>query len=196
MLAQLHRRAAAESIDTAALDVREGDAQSLPWPDASFDAGFSMFGLMFFPDRARGLTELHRVLVPGGRAVVSSWQPMSLVPPIATVAAALAELVPGTPPPPARGPMTDPDDVRAELAAAGFTDVAVHAAAHAMSWPSTTAMAASMERTFVPIVLARRRLGEAAFAPVAAGLRARLEAALGAGPQRIDFPAWLGVGVA
>jgi len=35
----------------------------------------SIFGLLFFPDHDRGLRELLRVLVPGGRAVVSTWAP-------------------------------------------------------------------------------------------------------------------------
>ena len=34
-----------------------------------------MFGLMFFPDRAKGFAELFRVLRPGATAVVSSWAP-------------------------------------------------------------------------------------------------------------------------
>ena len=51
------------------------DGQALEVPDASFDAAASIFGLLFFPDHDRGIRELARVLVPGGRAVVSSWAP-------------------------------------------------------------------------------------------------------------------------
>src|SRR5690606_24130990 len=46
----------------------EGDGQALPYDNEQFDAAFSLFGLMFFPDRARGFSELYRVLKPGGRA--------------------------------------------------------------------------------------------------------------------------------
>ncbi|EJO79936.1 methyltransferase domain protein [Leptospira interrogans serovar Pomona str. Kennewicki LC82-25] len=42
-----------------------------------FDAAFSMFGLMFFPDKVRGLKEIHRVLKPKGKIAVSSWAPIS-----------------------------------------------------------------------------------------------------------------------
>jgi ubiquinone/menaquinone biosynthesis C-methylase UbiE len=78
MIARLRERAAREGV--ADIDARVADGCALPFPDASFDAGFSSFGLMFFPDRARGFGELLRVLRPGAQAVVSSWAPMTRVP--------------------------------------------------------------------------------------------------------------------
>ena len=48
-----------------------GDGQSLSFADGSFDAVVCSFGLMFFPDPARGLSEFHRVLRPSGRVAVS-----------------------------------------------------------------------------------------------------------------------------
>lgn len=52
---------------------RQGSATALPFPDRSFDAVVSQFGLMFFPDPAGALREMMRVLVPGGRLAVAVW---------------------------------------------------------------------------------------------------------------------------
>ncbi len=52
---------------------RQGSADALPFPDHSFDAVVSQFGLMFFPDPVRALREMMRVLVPGGRLAVAVW---------------------------------------------------------------------------------------------------------------------------
>ncbi len=54
--------------DRIALQV--APAETLPFPDDSFDAATAAFGLRNIPDRHRGLQEMHRVLKPGGRAVI------------------------------------------------------------------------------------------------------------------------------
>ncbi len=194
MIAHLRARLASERVDN--IDAREGDGQALPYADGSFDAAFSMFGLMFFPDRARGFAELRRVLRPGGRAVVSSWKPMNDAPLVATLFGAIAEQFPGMPRPADKGPLTDPDELRAELAAAGFRDVAVESTMHAVEWPDLDSCWASVSRGFAPLVLMKDKLGSAAFAPAAAAIRARLGQKLGPGPGRSEMPAWLGVGTA
>jgi ubiquinone/menaquinone biosynthesis C-methylase UbiE len=65
-------RAAAESLD---VELLEGDAESLPFPDASFDAVTSIFGCMFAPDHAQAAAELLRVCRPGGTIALASWTP-------------------------------------------------------------------------------------------------------------------------
>ncbi|HEX9447703.1 MAG TPA: methyltransferase domain-containing protein [Dongiaceae bacterium] len=49
------------------------DAMALPFNDASFDTVVCQFGLMFFPDKAKSLLEVHRVLSPGGTYLFSVW---------------------------------------------------------------------------------------------------------------------------
>lgn len=53
---------------------REGVAESIPYEAASFDALVSQFGLMFFTDCERALSEMVRVLRPGGRLAVAVWE--------------------------------------------------------------------------------------------------------------------------
>jgi SAM-dependent methyltransferase len=59
----------------AGLDVRfdEGDAEALPYPDASFDAVASLFGAMFAPRPERVAAELLRVCRPGGIVSMGNW---------------------------------------------------------------------------------------------------------------------------
>lgn len=58
----------------ANLQGRTMDGQALDLPDAAFDAVFSIFGVIMFPDWRKGLREMARVTRPGGRGVVAVWQ--------------------------------------------------------------------------------------------------------------------------
>lgn len=69
-IAAARGRAAAESID-ARFDV--GDAEDLPYPDASFDIVTSLYGAMFAPRPDLVASELLRVLRPGGTLVMGNW---------------------------------------------------------------------------------------------------------------------------
>ena len=57
----------------ANIDYREGNGMQLPFADGEFDLVTCSQGLQFFPDRARGLAEMHRVLRPGGRVALALW---------------------------------------------------------------------------------------------------------------------------
>jgi ubiquinone/menaquinone biosynthesis C-methylase UbiE len=66
-------RVAAER-DGLTIEWRLSPAEKLPFPDGNFDLILCQFGLMFFTDRHAALKEMHRVLRPGGRIVLSVWQ--------------------------------------------------------------------------------------------------------------------------
>jgi SAM-dependent methyltransferase len=194
MLAQFRRRVAAnEGIPAGAIEIIDGDGQNLPWADDSFDAAFSMFGLIFFPDRAAGFLELKRVLKPGRRAVVSSWAPRTG--PFALVLESIGALLPGYPFGKGKAPLGDPDEMAAEMRAAGFRDVAVHRVEHSESFDSLEAFWARTQRTAAPIRLLRQKLGDAEWAPVSDGILTRLRDALGEGPVESPGLANIGVGV-
>jgi len=62
-----------------AIRFQEADAENLPFPDASFDAVTSTFGVMFTPDQERAAAEMARVCKPGGRIGLANWTPESFI---------------------------------------------------------------------------------------------------------------------
>ncbi len=68
--------AEAKSLPTpkgATIEWHEQSATQLPLPDQSVDIVLSAQMLQFIPDKHLALTEMHRVLKPGGRVVLSAW---------------------------------------------------------------------------------------------------------------------------
>jgi ubiquinone/menaquinone biosynthesis C-methylase UbiE len=76
LLAHGRERAAAEHLEVT---FTEGDAEQLPFPDASFDLTASTVGVMFAPDHQRAADELVRVTAPGGKIALASWTPGGMV---------------------------------------------------------------------------------------------------------------------
>jgi ubiquinone/menaquinone biosynthesis C-methylase UbiE len=57
----------------------EGDAENLPYADASFDAVITMFGAMFAPRPELVAAELKRVARPGGAIAMANWTPTGFI---------------------------------------------------------------------------------------------------------------------
>ena len=92
MLAEGQRRAAQEGLPD--LISAACDAEHLAFADGSFDAALLGLGLFIFPQPARALAELHRVIRPGGRIALSVWSPRDEVPLIACAQDCIARLLP------------------------------------------------------------------------------------------------------
>lgn len=71
MQVRFARKRLASRIAAGTAEVVLGDAAALPWPDGRFSAVVCLYGLELMPDPARALAEMHRVLRPGGRAVLT-----------------------------------------------------------------------------------------------------------------------------
>jgi ubiquinone/menaquinone biosynthesis C-methylase UbiE len=118
------------------------DAQQLPLQDGSFDAAFSLFGVVNVPDWRRGLRELARVIRTDGYGCISTWCDPSTVGPLGFLAEALRMTFPDAPALPRPEGVTalrSPDAFRAEMAAAGFDNVDIRSVEVVWSTPSVEA---------------------------------------------------------
>ena len=127
--------ALARSVSPATIDWHEAPAEAMPFPDGAFDVALCSMGLQFFTDKVQGVREMHRILVPGGRAVVSTPGP---TPPLfEAVGAALTDHL---------GPdasrfvnvvfsVHDPAETRALFAEAGFEEAEVEVGRIALRLP-------------------------------------------------------------
>lgn len=96
LLVQARERAAEEGVG-ATFD--EGDAEQLPYADASFDVVVTMFGAMFAPRPEMVAAEFARVLRPGGLLAMANWNPASFTGKMFRVGSAHVPPPPGVPPP-------------------------------------------------------------------------------------------------
>ncbi|HUJ75052.1 MAG TPA: methyltransferase domain-containing protein, partial [bacterium] len=108
------------------IEFRQGDAQALPFADASFDAVVCSFGILHFPEPERALAEACRVLKRGGRYALTDWLP----PAPGTLRGLLASAIDKhgdaagkLPPGPPQGQFADEAYVARALQAAGFGQI-------------------------------------------------------------------------
>jgi SAM-dependent methyltransferase len=72
LLERGRRRASSDSLT---INFQLGDAERLPFADASFDVALSTIGVMFARDQVAAARELIRVTRPGGRVGLANWTP-------------------------------------------------------------------------------------------------------------------------
>ena len=129
ILAYAESAARAQHLDRV-VETRVMDGENLELPDASFDAVISRLGVMYFPDRQRGLAEMHRVLRPGGRVAVVVFgtperNPFISIP--ISIIRRRAGLPLPTPDQPGPFSVAEPGALEAALGNAGFRHVEVRA---------------------------------------------------------------------
>ena len=135
MLAYGRERAAAAGLEN--IEFVEADAASLDFPEDSFDAGLSRWGIIFDPDGEGAAARVRRFLKPGARMAISSWGAPERVPFLSVpMRTAMQRLEVPPPPPGTPGPLSrpTPETLSALLEGGGFSDVEVEDAEVTMEW--------------------------------------------------------------
>ncbi len=171
LLEQARARAAAEGL-SAQFD--EGDAEALPYADASFDAVVTMFGAMFAPRPELVAKEMARVLKPGGQLAMANWDPAGFVGQMFKLGAKHVPPPPGVKPPVLWG---DDATVRERLGG-NFKDIRTEIIPIMFDMPYDAAGCVTFFRTyFGPTKTGFSKLDEAGQRAYAADLEAMWSAA-------------------
>jgi ubiquinone/menaquinone biosynthesis C-methylase UbiE len=121
-----------EEIDDKRITWQETDAHELPFDDHTFDHVVCQFGIMFFEDKLKVLSEVYRVLKPGGKFLFNTWDSLEKNTGPALVNDIMQETF-GKDAPDffEQGPYSfcDPDEIESLVTEAGFTDVKIEAVA-------------------------------------------------------------------
>lgn len=148
-----------------ALRFIEGDAESLPFADESFDAVTIAFGLLHFPDPDKALAEAYRVLRPRGRIAFTVWAAADKAVGLGLVAKAVqahGQLDVGLPEGPPFFRFSAPEECRRTLTALGFAGVKSTEVAQAWRFASAEAWIEGVARSTVrTAALLRAQTGEA-----------------------------------
>ena len=104
------------------VELKQADGVALPFSDGTFDAVVCQFGMMFYPDREKGLREAHRVLAAGGRYLFSVWDDHRFNPLGRVLDETVAGIFPNDPPKFYRIPFSYArvDEIRTSLQKVGF----------------------------------------------------------------------------
>ncbi len=137
MLAYGRERAAAAGLDN--IEFVESDAISLDFPQGSFDAALSRFGIIFDPDGEGAAAKVRSLLEEGARFAIASWGTPEQVPMLAIpMRTAMVRLGIEPPPPGTPGPLSRPthEALGGLLEGGGFSDVQVEDTSVHLTWSS------------------------------------------------------------
>ncbi len=114
------------------VEARVMDGQALALPGGAFDAVFSIFGVIMFPDWRKGLAEMARVTRPSGHGIVATWQERGAAT-FLLLGNIRRHLFPGRDSmamPEAVGALSDPNAFAREMIAAGYRDPDIQRVTH------------------------------------------------------------------
>jgi ubiquinone/menaquinone biosynthesis C-methylase UbiE len=171
---------------------RPADGTKLPFDDRAFDAVVCQFGLMFFPDKVAGVREAFRVLKPGGRYLVSTWDSFAHNAFGRIAHETIGSFFPSDPPDFYQVPFSlhDTGVVRGWLESVGFRDVECDAVSKVGASP-TAADAAIGLVDGNPVYNAIMQRDPTALSGIRAAVAKNLAAELGDHPMRCPLGAFV-----
>jgi ubiquinone/menaquinone biosynthesis C-methylase UbiE len=136
MLEAARRNAADQGLSN--IEFRAADAEALPFANGEFDRVTCRFGIMFFPDIAKAMSEIRRVLKPGGRFCFAVFGTIDENPVFKVSLGPFLRRV-TMPAPPPDAPhifrFADEGKLAKTLSAAGFQGVRTYKQPVTFSWP-------------------------------------------------------------
>ncbi|MGB3471488.1 MAG: methyltransferase domain-containing protein [Erythrobacter sp.] len=193
MLAQLEQAVADLEIEN--LEVIHGDGQRLLFEDDTFDAAFSMFALMFYPDRKAGFRELFRIVRPGGAATVATFSSIEKSPLLRQIFAVTRAMLPDQP---AQtydvDSLENPKTLMAEMTEAGFKNVKIHPVVRELEFASAEQFVKRMAEGSAPLHLLRIRMSEDQWQERLSQAIEQLNWDAGPFPRKLSATALLAVG--
>lgn len=176
------------------LEVKLMDGEQLEFDDGSFDCAASLFGVFLFDDRKRALQELFRVVVPGGRVLISSWATLEQNTLFSAGMQAVRAVLPNLPRPAGPLPTQVPEKCVAELTNVGFEQARTQLFKSSVKFASVEDYWRGFERAAAPLALLKQRVGEAEYADVCARVLIELGNQWGSGEISLDCAALLTLG--
>lgn len=178
------------------IEVHCGDGQELPFSDEMFDVAFSMFGLIFFPNRNKGYSEIYRTLKPGGQIVISSWAPVSDSPVMQTMFGALKAMKPEIPEPQSDiESLENPGFFKTELQNAGFKQVEIIPVEGEYPISDVEEFWTDMVKGSAPLIMMKNGMPPEAWKEKECVALAYLGEKLPKLPTVLTAKAWLGCGI-
>lgn len=167
MLAVARNRAEQAGLQ---VDWQEGSAEQLPFGEGSYDVALCQFALMFFTDRAAALSEMHRVLVSGGRVALNVFQGIERHPFYQALDGAIEKRF-GVPAVAGIFSLGDASTLRSMIETAGFSNVVIEEVSLTSRFPDPEAFLAGEIDVDTAALPAMQHLSPAERSTITASIR-------------------------
>lgn len=175
------------------------DGQEIKLENNSMDGAACSFGLMLFPDRHKGFSELNRVVKPGGKVLVSTWTNPDQFEALGIFMSSIQQAFPDMPKPDTPPPvlsLADPVKFKSEMENAGFREVEIHQTTRQTILDNFEQMWSMLTIGAPPIRKLIEQVGSTGLDRIKLEMAKLTESKFGNGPITLNNTANVGVGIA